>query len=578
MTELRLHYFKSVAHATIPISPLTLLVGTNSSGKSSVLQALLALTQAAQSSPPGGTFPLNGEIIRLGKFDSTKTLGSDKDEGLGIGITLTTGEPASDFSSGPFGMRRMLMNSSTDDALQFRWEIHLASGVADQPGSARIGTVCLSTEGATTERVELSVDASSPAARLTDSGKDIYPGRLSSDSDDVGVFLAGGLPTRLTRKRAARELVDFWMRIYIAMPMPTHRGRHPSEVGVDQVAEAAVRDIEEFLSQAHDVIDLQDLAVFVRRRRLNSPLPIQETVDIDILADRIAELAESRVANLNDELRYGVDSAEGDIVMLAQQAISQFFRGGVRHLGGLRAEPLFAMPSSASARAGELGSKGEYTAAVLLALGDQLVTRPPALPGNPRRPSPGRLKPATTRWMQELDLLSDVEAGELAEFGHTIEVGLPGLEDRVKLPAVGVGVSQVLPVVVACLLADPGTIILLEQPELHLHPKAQQQLADFLIACARTGRQLIVETHSEHLINRLRLRVAAEDSDEVRDLVGIVFAERDRESGFTSYREVEVNEYGGYDEWPDGFFDQSITELQDILRAGLAKQYLHDDT
>ena len=117
------------------------------------------------------------------------------------------------------------------------------------------------------------------------------------------------------------------------------------------------------------------------------------------------------------------------------------------------------------------------------------------------------------------------------------------LERKVTLDAVGVGVSQLLPVLVLCLLSEPGGVILLEQPELHLHPALQQRLADFLIAVARSGRQLIVETHSEYIVSRLRRRIA-EDTTEEDDLLAmskIVFAERDRQTGLTTYREVEFS-------------------------------------
>jgi predicted ATPase len=114
---------------------------------------------------------------------------------------------------------------------------------------------------------------------------------------------------------------------------------------------------------------------------------------------------------------------------------------------------------------------------------------------------------------------------------------------------------------------------LLEQTELHLHPASQQRLADFLLACARSGRQLIIESHSEHLVNRLRLRAAQDESDtsEVARNIGVVFAERDLVSGSTTYRRADLNEFGGFDEWPTGFFGPGIAEAQQILATGLEK-------
>ena len=145
------------------------------------------------------------------------------------------------------------------------------------------------------------------------------------------------------------------------------------------------------------------------------------------------------------------------------------------------------------------------------------------------------------------------------------------INKKVDLTNVGVGVSQLVPVVVR-LLSEPGAVVLLEQPELHLHPAVQQRLADFLLACAKSGRQLIVETHSEYLVSRLRLRIAQDMEDRLLSMVSFIFVERDKQ-GQTHYNVVSPNRFGGLDpEAPKGFFDQTPQESQDILRAAIKKK------
>jgi predicted ATPase len=141
-----------------------------------------------------------------------------------------------------------------------------------------------------------------------------------------------------------------------------------------------------------------------------------------------------------------------------------------------------------------------------------------------------------------------------------------------ELNAVGVGVSQVLPVVMQCLLAQPGgSLVIVEQPELHLHPRLEQTLADFFLACVRSGRQILIETHSEHLVNRLRLRIAEDMSDEVASLVKVVFAEQ--RDGVTTYREPGIDQYGNTEfgdaeqDWPEGFLDLTLDEARRLLKA-----------
>ena len=183
------------------------------------------------------------------------------------------------------------------------------------------------------------------------------------------------------------------------------------------------------------------------------------------------------------------------------------------------------------------------------------------------------LREAVAYWVERLELLSSIQPHHLGTLGLDISVMQPGLQQPLDITSVGLGVSQLLPVVVRCLLARTGDIILLEQPELHLHPASQQRLADFLLACARSGRQLIVETHSEHIINRLRLRAAEDDSEEgaVAQIVSVICAERNAETGTSTYRQAILNGFGGFDEWPSGFFDPGISDAQEILRTGLEK-------
>ena len=121
------------------------------------------------------------------------------------------------------------------------------------------------------------------------------------------------------------------------------------------------------------------------------------------------------------------------------------------------------------------------------------------------------------------------------------------------------------------MIARKSTVLLLEEPELHLHPKLQMDLADFLIACCKSGRQIIIETHSEHIINRIRRRIAEGDDRELNDLIGILFVEQS--NGITQYRSPSINKFGGLgSDWPDGFLDVGAGEMENLLVAGLAKR------
>ena len=109
-----------------------------------------------------------------------------------------------------------------------------------------------------------------------------------------------------------------------------------------------------------------------------------------------------------------------------------------------------------------------------------------------------------------------------------------GEEQVYNLKDVGFGLSQVLPVLVQCYAGDASRTIILEQPELHLHPRAQADLGDLLIDALGQGHRFLIETRSEHLLLRLRRRIAettVKPSAEVerklqRDQLGVYFVER----------------------------------------------------
>jgi predicted ATPase len=178
------------------------------------------------------------------------------------------------------------------------------------------------------------------------------------------------------------------------------------------------------------------------------------------------------------------------------------------------------------------------------------------------------LEEAVFDWLNYLDVAVRVETRDEGKFGHALAVYLTGGVSH-DLTHVGVGVSQVLPIVVMCLLGNRETTLILEQPELHLNPKVQTRLGDFFLSMALLGKQCLIETHSEYLINRLRFRAAAAPTDSLSKLMTLYFVEK--HEGVTAYRNVVINEFGAIVDWPAGFFDQSQREVEDILLAATRK-------
>ena len=103
-----------------------------------------------------------------------------------------------------------------------------------------------------------------------------------------------------------------------------------------------------------------------------------------------------------------------------------------------------------------------------------------------------------------------------------------------------------------------------------MHPKVQTRLADFFVSMNALGKQCILETHSEYLINRLRYLVAKSNEDKIAQDTMIYFVEK--EDGHSIYRPITINKYGVIEDWPKGFFDESEDIASMTLRAGMEKR------
>ena len=173
-----------------------------------------------------------------------------------------------------------------------------------------------------------------------------------------------------------------------------------------------------------------------------------------------------------------------------------------------------------------------------------------------------------------MGVAQDIQTHDKGKLGHELKVAIAAKESVHDLTHVGVGVSQVLPILVQSLLASPGSTIIFEQPELHLHPRVQTRLADFFVSMTLVGKQCIVETHSEYFINRLRYLAAVSPGTSISSNVALFFVEKEKERSI--YRRIRINEYGVIQDWPSGFFDESEDIAEKILKAGMEKKRKQD--
>jgi predicted ATPase len=140
-----------------------------------------------------------------------------------------------------------------------------------------------------------------------------------------------------------------------------------------------------------------------------------------------------------------------------------------------------------------------------------------------------------------------------------------GALDVVNIADVGFGVSQTLPVLAALTVARQGQIVYLEQPEIHLHPKAQATLAKILVRHARRGVIVVAETHSSLLIKAIQTSLAL---GEIRaEDVALHWFGRSAESGVTSVKTADLDDLGRFGDWPIDFDDIAMEAEMEYLNA-----------
>lgn len=603
----RLENFKSIRQLDLDLAPLTVLVGANSSGKSSVLQSVLLVSQSAQGDTDGDAFALNGPLASLGDYKDMRSIDASPGQPVVIGASLAidSGTPS------VIGLAE-LTGAAVSETLAARWSIAVDTPSFEQAGSASISRIELDVRGLQSDGplIELRLDRRGQGAHPEDEERARLGRRVSPSKGDFalgfqgtleiagtpqtavsGVMLRGGIPRALLLEglfgaAAVRE----WVRARVEMPWaltsrPAAGGRRGVSAqlkkqlaGPELSAEARQELLESWAGVAAREIanwwlyedSTLSLPAYLQRKRSTMQMEPGARMSLRLLAPELVALAQERLREHIDPslpVLAPLDAwAAGTFDGLTDE-VARFFKDRVVYLGPLRQDPDITYRSAPLIGAkGFIGSKGEYMAAVLHRFRNQMVDCP--MPDGGESPMP--LMEAVDFWVKTLDLADSVQTRDLGRLGIQVTVNRSSSVTGLDLTSVGVGVSQVLPVVVACLRTPKGSLILLEQPELHLHPAVQQKLGDFLLAMARCGRQLIVETHSEYLVSRLRRRIAEDPTPETMSHVRLVFAEQ--EEDVSRFSSVATDEYGAIQDWPKGFFDQAATEAREILASGLSKR------
>ena len=520
---IELENFKSYANKQyIQFSDLSVLLGANSSGKSTALQALLMLKQTMECNSPDEELLLSGKYVALGDYDdviSDSVTGS-----FSLAVTLKQTEKS----------ENMLDEDNFKICWNFKRDVDSASAI-------------LNYIDVYFENMHLSLK------RVSKGLFDLYINdeRIVFSVNIHNLLLSNYVvhyDTKLNSK--ASELINVLSQTLISQKTTTVAMDEP--VGINAIREFYIRLLDRLQEKEIDKISLTEdtynLALRVEKlidEFVNLELPMYGSANRIIPKDLRIRILELSFANLNSleqlvniltvyesyisnykcsipatsqlqgsyhlkgnpfwlldrddekrnnltQLKYALDFYN----IFYTDIISKIF-----FVGPIRETPKGLYNIGFETVPKYVGPTGSYFASVLLH--ENKKEKIYILPSGKEKCT---LSDALAEWMIHLNVASAVDVDRKNSFGFSVSIENM---DHIKsdIMNVGIGTSQVLPVLISVLLSEPHEILIFEQPELHLHPYSQSRLADMFVEFCKQGRKIILETHSEYFLLRLRYHI-----------------------------------------------------------------------
>lgn len=214
----------------------------------------------------------------------------------------------------------------------------------------------------------------------------------------------------------------------------------------------------------------------------------------------------------------------------------------------------------------QLGLLGEYAAYFLNVFGsdfevNSFIRHPKALTN--------KLTAQANAWLNEISpgvFLNTKYVPEVNKVILDYQFDLvQGKTNSFRPKNVGFGISYVLPIIVALLTAEYGKIIVIENPESHIHPRGQAELGKLIAAAAQTGAQLFVETHSDHILNGIRVAVKEDVVDKNR--VNIMYFDKinTEKEQYSRITQIQVDKNGNLSDYPENLLDEWSNQLSKLF-------------
>ena len=478
LKSITLENYKCFDLAKLDISPLTILCGINSSGKSSIINSLLMLKQSYENNIVGNNVSFNGEYIKAGSFEDIST-------------------------------------DRNNNPITFSVEYELK-----KPKKYK------KTKNKNTNKTDIT--GYKTLAKIFSQGKNIKKFSIKS------TIILKKIPVSRSIKDNIVDQYDISLILY-------------TEQGIGEKVSISLKH-------------KQDKIYIITINNVPSSIasPVEPKV---ILGNCVCYFENLTLINAYaTSVSPGgtkIDGILANIYLIFRINAMQF--KNINHLTPLRVYPQrnYILDNEID----NVGLSGEYTPHIMCKYAGKKIWGflPPEdkiMAGDEVRKS---FEMLVNNWMKYLGL------GEYS-LNQTSEMVKLNVSDY-NVSNVGFGVSQVLPILVSGLIVRKDELLMLEQPEIHLHPAAQMGIADFLLSMAATERELIIETHSDHIINRVVKRIMQDKTGQLNKIVKIYYINsNERENPIT---EINIDPQKGITNAPIQFFTQFGSESMMIAKCAM---------
>lgn len=505
--SLKLNNYKAFEDVTIPIKPLTILLGANSVGKSSIIQMLMLLHQTAEERQGiySSALKIYGNYVNVGAFDN---LFKDKDLAKNLQIRIQFSD---DYTSNIIRRCKEVYIEKFKDAASFLPSLEME---IVQPGNLYVREEFRQYILMFKENIE----------KIKNKDENLYSFlryRLdlpfnNEDKDDVKNILRC---YDLTDTISNSESTDYFITYNLSVvnsklkinKFSVEIGEDLSLLEIENKTESNIKISSFFPLTVQDTDFIKSKAVF--NKTIFDLMP--ESDDLE---------TSTPVAGLLVDLIY----------RFITEIQNSLFEDNLNYVSPLRAHP----------KRYYMLDKAKMTISLDTLDGDAIAE---VLKEN------DTVKKKVNKWFDTFGFKIDVKPfKEIIHHMYVTQNGLP-----LDITDVGFGISQVLPIIIQGFLSQRGSLTIIEQPEIHLHPKMQADLGDLFIDIVNSDeKKLIIETHSEYILRRIRRRIS-EGKLKKEDVAICLFHPKTREK--SAWVELlEIGEKGAF-KWPEEFYDGELT-------------------